>query len=112
MGKIATYQKAIYEVMDSFKAYFEKTSKNIRPLILADEKNQQYQFAWAGWSGTKRLFNIAFHLSIENDKIWIQVDNTEEGIATLLVEKGINPSDVVLGYFPEEHRKYTEFAVA
>ena len=46
------------------------------------------------------------------NKIWIQEDNTEDGLAALLAEKGIAKKEVVLAYFPEYHRKYTEYAVA
>jgi hypothetical protein len=45
-------------------------------------------------------------------KIWIQEDNTEDGLANLLLEKGIQKQEIVLAYYPEYHRSYTEFAAA
>lgn len=50
-------------------------------------------------------------MGILNDKIWIQKDNTETGIANLLTEKGIPKKDIVLSFYPPAHRELTEFAV-
>nr|MCU0341043.1 XisI protein [Spirosomataceae bacterium] len=60
----------------------------------------------------KRIFYVIFQVDIIANKIWIQEDNTEEGLATLLEKRGIKKSEIVLAYFPEYHRKYTEYAVA
>ncbi|HEW98574.1 MAG: hypothetical protein DRR16_07615 [Candidatus Parabeggiatoa sp. nov. 3] len=52
------------------------------------------------------------HVDIIEDKIWIQYDGTEEWIATDLVENGVPPETIVLGFRPPEVRPYTGFAVA
>ncbi|MFS0516830.1 element excision factor XisI family protein [Nostoc sp. UIC 10607] len=43
-------------------------------------------------------------------KIWIQLDGTEEGVATELVRAGILKARIVLGFQSEELRKDSEFA--
>jgi hypothetical protein len=45
-------------------------------------------------------------------KIWILTDNTEEGIATELLEHGISKDRIVLGFYPPALREMGEFAVA
>jgi hypothetical protein len=52
------------------------------------------------------------HVDIIGDKIWIQYDGTEDGIATDLVENGVLPETIVLGFRPPEVRSYTGFAIA
>ncbi|MEN8221131.1 MAG: element excision factor XisI family protein [Pseudomonadota bacterium] len=59
-------------------------------------------------------YNTSFHgavihVDIIEDKIWIQYDGTEEGIA---VDKGVPKETIVLGFRPPELRSYTGFAVA
>jgi hypothetical protein len=49
---------------------------------------------------------------IHNGKIWIEEDNTEEGLASLLVEAGVPKEDIVLAFHPPELRDLTEYAVA
>jgi hypothetical protein len=49
---------------------------------------------------------------LQNGKIWIENDWTEEGLVTGLLECGVPPEDVVLAFHPPEMRSHTEFAVA
>lgn len=42
--------------------------------------------------------------------MWIQYDGIEEGVANALVEAGIPSDRIVLGFHPQELRKYTGFA--
>ena len=53
-----------------------------------------------------------FHLEIINGKIWIQKDQTEEGIATYLEEAGIPKDAIVLGFHSLDVRPFTEYAAA
>jgi hypothetical protein len=112
MDKIARYQQTVIEVLQEYQDQFKETSQNIQSQIIADEKNGHYQFLWLGWKAENHIFNVVIHLDIIGDKIWIQQDNTETGIANLLVQKGIPKSEIVLAYFPPAHRKLTEFAAA
>ncbi|MBV7334817.1 XisI protein [Chloroflexi bacterium TSY] len=58
------------------------------------------------------MHHTPIHIDIIDGKIWIQYDDTEEGVATDLVEAGVPHNDIVLGFRPAEPRQYTEFAVA
>ena len=111
MDKITKYQAIVLQVLEEIKARFKKSSYDIRPQIIADEKNHHYQFLWMGWKGDRQIFNTSIHIDILGGKVWIQKDNTEDGLANLLVERGIPKSDIVLAYFSPEHRKLTEFAL-
>jgi len=51
------------------------------------------------------------HIDIINDKIWIQRDGTEYGIANELVNAGIPKNQIVLAFQPADIRQYTEFAI-
>jgi XisI protein len=47
-----------------------------------------------------------------DERVWIQLDNTEDGIAEELIAAGIPKQDIVLGFHEPEIRPYTGFAVA
>ncbi|MBN1427300.1 MAG: XisI protein, partial [Anaerolineae bacterium] len=49
---------------------------------------------------------------IIQDKIWIQRDGTETGIANDLLAKGIPKDHIVIGYHDPEVRQHTDFAAA
>lgn len=112
MEKITQYQQIVAGALAEYQGFFKKTSQNIQSQIISDDKNHHYQLLWLGWKEDKHIFNVVVHIDLINDKIWIQQDNTEIGIANLLVEKGVPKSDIVLAYFPPAHRKLTEFAEA
>ena len=47
---------------------------------------------------------------IVRGKIWVEVDETEEGIATQFLRAGVPREDIVLAFHPPELRHLTEFA--
>lgn len=49
---------------------------------------------------------------LQNGKVWIEEDLTEDGIATWLLEHGVPNMEIVLGFQPPLIRPSGEFAVA
>jgi hypothetical protein len=52
------------------------------------------------------------HIDLIDNKLWIQHDGTEEGIALELVTAGIPKEHIVLDFRSLEQRKRTEFAIS
>ncbi len=52
------------------------------------------------------------HLDIKNEKVWIQINNTELDIGQALVEMGIAKEDIVIGFQPVYIRQISGYAVA
>lgn len=63
-----------------------------------------------GWQDGYRIYGTFLHLDILDDKIWIQHDGTEAGIAYELESTGIPKSHIVLAFKPLANRKLTEYA--
>ncbi|MCY7277488.1 MAG: XisI protein [Phormidesmis sp. CAN_BIN44] len=80
--------------------------------IVIDEKNDHYLLIEIGWQDDRRIYGTLIHLDIINQKIWIQQDGTEDGIASELVAVGIPKQQIVLGFKSEERRRITEFALS
>ena len=69
---------------------------------------------YVGWRNQQRVYWPVLHVDIMDNKIWIQQDGTEVGIANELVELGVpqqDIEDVLLGFDPPNLRHLTEFAV-
>ena len=77
-----------------------------------DEQRDHYLLLKYGWPRGKPTHYTKLHARLHNDKIWIEADLTEEGLATELVEAGIPKEDIVLAFHAPEMRPLTEFAVA
>lgn len=102
----------ISQVTKDYMEYMKPSEASLTYQFIQDHKGHHYQLIRLGWLNRKRVHVVVFHIDLINDKIWIQLDRTEEGIANWLVERGAKKSEIVLAYFSPEHRKHTEFAVA
>ena len=65
-----------------------------------------------GWEGYRRIHAGLIHIDLKDEKIWVQRDGTEYGVANELVDLGVPREDIVLGFQAPYKRPYTDFAVA
>ncbi|MBD2314155.1 XisI protein [Desertifilum sp. FACHB-1129] len=77
-----------------------------------DRESDSYLLVTLGWEGVKRVHGCLVHLDIINGKIWVQRDDTEDGVTGELLAMGIPKEHIVLGFHPPDVRVYTEFAIA
>jgi hypothetical protein len=85
---------------------------DLQKKIAFDDQRAVYLVLVCGWQGVRRLHGCVAHLELIGDKIWIQEDGTEYGLATELVAAGIPPDHIVLGFKTPRTRRHTDFAVA
>jgi hypothetical protein len=77
--------------------------------LTSDVVSHRYQLVKHGWEHGKRYFYSVVYVEIKDDLVWVQDDNTEVGIANMLLEHGVPQNQIVLGFQPPEYRKYTQF---
>lgn len=106
------YQAIIKKVLQEHADYRAKFPDGYESQVLFDDDRGQYLVLDIGWNGDTYLHATPIHLSLIEDKVWIQYDDTEEGVATDLIEAGIPKSAIVLGFRHPKLRQYTGFALA
>lgn len=112
MDRVATYRLILKELLErQAEIMNQSVQSNITTELTFDEERDHYLLLRHGWTPQGRLFVPTLYARLENGKIWIENDWTEEGLATGLVERGVPAEDVVLAFHPPEMRPYTEFAV-
>ena len=84
----------------------------ITNVTVFDREADRYLVMMMGRENKKFVHGCLIHVEIIDDKIWIQRDGTEYGIANELVDAGIPKDKIVLGFKSPEMRQYTEFAAA
>lgn len=109
MDKLDTYRQIIEDVLNEY-AQIPYAYGDVEPVVVYDRDNDHYLMLAVGWEGVKRVHGCIVHVEIHDDKVWIQQDGTEDGIAGELAERGIPATDIVLGFHPAELRRYTGFA--
>jgi hypothetical protein len=106
---LTNYQTAIQQVFDDYINFLGE-SEDIRLEIVIDQQRNRYLLVEVGWENGRRIHGTLLHIDIINNKLWIQQDGTEDGVADDLIALGISPHQIVLGFKPIEHRALTKFA--
>ena len=113
MAKVEMYRKLIQEILIEYCQLLEDGSdEQTEVQTVFDTERDHYQLVHAGWHKKLRQYGCLIHIDIKDEKIWIQYDGTEAGVANELAALGVPKSDIVLAYLSSFARQHTEFAVA
>ena len=110
METIETNRKIIENVFADWQKWPGREAK-FEVVPVTDTVHDRYLLLTQGWDGYKRIHGLLAHVDIIGDKFYIQEDNTEEGIATDLLEAGVPKDKIVLAFQHPERRKWGEFAL-
>ena len=110
MEQLNRYRQLIQQVLSEHNK-LKSSYGNLEQFTVFDTQNDHYQLATVGWDGDRRVFSCLIHIDIKGDKIWIQHDGTEVGVANELVELGVPKQSIVIGFHDPNARQLTEFAI-
>jgi hypothetical protein len=113
MDKVVEYRKLIKQVLTEYDNLSRQSPEtSYETCLVFDENHDHYLWLAVDWQGSKRIKYTYVHIHIKNEKIYIEEDYTEEGIATELMRLGVTKNDIVLAFHPPDVRKFTDFATA
>ncbi|GCL35476.1 MAG: XisI protein [Dolichospermum sp.] len=114
MEKLNLYRNVIKKILTEYEQLASQTPnpEGVDSILAFDEQRDQYLWFQTGWQNDHKIRGITVYVRIKNEKIYIEEDWTEEGIATELLREGVPKEDIVLAFHDPETRKFTEFAVA
>ena len=101
------YSKIIQEILKRHS--YNDLDNGTEVQLIFDTENHHYQVVHLGWHEQRRVYGCTIHVDLKHDKIWIQRDGTEIGIANELVAAGVPKHDIVLGFQAPYKRQFTEF---
>ena len=110
MDKLTSYQQIVASYLQECKEYVGGGKTSIWQTII-DSEQKHFLLLSSGWQNGRYIHALALHIDLVGEKIWIQRNNTEWLIASELVEKGVSPSDIVLGFISPESRSKTKYAI-
>src|SRR5262245_25231746 len=111
MDNLNHYRHILRELIQRY-AQYQPACGEVQIEVIFDETNDHYELMYAGWNGPYRIRGSVLHIDIRQEKVWIQYDGTEDGIAEELVKAGIPHDRIVLAFKPPDIRAHTDFAVA
>lgn len=77
-----------------------------------DREQDRYLLVVVGWDGRHHVHSTLAHVDVVDGKLWIQHDQTEEGIAPDLVAAGVPRDRIVLAFKSPARRAATGYAVS
>jgi hypothetical protein len=113
MESLKTYRELIKRYICEYVDLFNNPpTENEETFAVFDEESDNYLCMTLGWQGRKRVKYTTLHVRIRKNKIYIEEDWTEDGIANMLVREGVPQSDIVLAFHSPKMREFTDFAAA
>jgi len=105
------YADLVKAAISEWESYIRRAHHNgVEIQRIFDDTNQNYLLMYLGWDQNRRIQRAALHLRIKDDKIWIETDETDRGIANVLLLAGVPRQDIVLAFHPPELRRLSDFA--
>ncbi len=77
-----------------------------------DRASDHYLLMIVGHEARRRVHGCLVHIDIIDDKIWIQRDGTEHGIARDLAREGVAPERILLAFYSSGVRPYSDVLAA
>ena len=109
MDPLEEYRKALMTVLRSWE---ERPGPRLtlRFETVFDREHDRYLVVVVGWDGMHHVHSTLVHVDIVDGKLWIQHDQTEQGVAPGLVAAGVPRDRIVLGFKSPARRAATEYA--
>lgn len=110
METLSHYRQVITTVLSDLA---EATAQDaVETLSLFDATHDNFLLLAVGWDGVRRIHHIIAHLRIQNDKIWVEADNSDAELVHRLLDYGVAREAIVLAFYSPQKRALTEFAAA
>lgn len=112
MAALEMYRQAIQTALQNYAQQHSGATSypELELQAIFDTQHDHYQLVYVGWYQGKRVYSPILHLDIKNEKVWLQLNSTEDDITLDLVNLGVPKDKIVLGFQSPEMRPFTEFA--
>ncbi|MBD2094275.1 XisI protein [Trichocoleus sp. FACHB-591] len=88
MDSLTTKYRGIVEQVLQEYADFLGQDDQVQKELIFDQNRDRYLLIETGWHNGDRVYDTLIHIDIINEKLWIQHDGTEDGIAYELEAAG------------------------
>jgi XisI protein len=99
MDRLNEYRQIVINYLEEFA----KNDENAQPVF--DRDRDRYLVLHNEWRDDDRIYGCAIQLDVIDNKVWIQINNTEIYLDRELIERGIDPQDIILGFRSPNIRK-------
>jgi len=105
MDQLNKYRQIVCEFLEDF------ASNDPQDNLVFDLQRDRYLVIHNQWRGEYRIYGCAIHLDIIDSQIWIQHNSTEIFIHQELIQRGVSPEDIILGFRSPSIRQFMAAAL-
>lgn len=103
MERLAHYRQLIQAILLPLERW-KHEPQTVRLVAVFDEKRDRYLLARTGWMNGEDVYSLLIHVAIEDGKVTVYQDNTEEEICEQLLEGGVPKEELVQAWLSvQEH---------
>ncbi|MUL35173.1 XisI protein [Gloeocapsopsis dulcis] len=92
MDRVTQYRKIVQDFLRDFAADDPEAQ------LVFDTERDHYLVMHIGWRSDYRIYGCAMQLDLVEGKVWIQHNSTEIFVDRELIQRGVAPQDIVLGF--------------
>lgn len=111
MDPVERYREALIRVLQAWEQR-PGPETALRFEAVVDREHDRFLLVVVGWQDRHHLHSTLAHVEVLDGKLWIQHDQTPQGIAPELVAAGVPPDRIVLGFKSPARREATGYAVS
>ena len=98
MDKLNKYRRIISDILEKQASYKASTGK-IKDYAICDTKTDNYILFSVGWHNSgRRQFGYPIHIRIDESKVLVEWDGTNQEIVQQLIDAGIPESDIIWNF--------------
>lgn len=111
MEKLEKYKEILESLILQYAEYKPRNTSN-EWLPVCDNERGEYLLIKTGWdkNGETKTSHTIFHFRLNNNKVYVEEDNTDADIVGQMLDAGIPKEDIVLAFYSPQKRKVTDFA--
>jgi hypothetical protein len=103
MERLTHYRQLIQDILLPMEKW-KHEPRTVRLVAVFDEKRDRYLLARTGWMNGEDVYSLLIHVEIEDGKVIVYQDNTEEEIYEQLLEGGVADQELVQAWLShQEH---------
>jgi hypothetical protein len=92
MDKVNNYRQIICQFLEDF------ATDDPEAKLIFDADRDRYLVMHVGWRNDYRIYGCAIQLDLIECQVWIQNNSTEIYVDRELIQRGIEPKDIILGF--------------
>lgn len=109
--KIEKYKAIVQEEME-YRGGATSIDRIMKRHLIINSDRTDFVIISMGFKGKKFIHHVVYHIQIKDGKIWILQNNTDVDLGGHFEDEGVPRQDIVIGYYHEEERASTKYAIA